>query len=145
MNYESIHKIPGFKIGHAEDTATLTGCTVILCDEKTCGGVDQRGGAPGTRETDLLRPMHLVEHVNAVLLSGGSAFGLDAAAGVMRYCEDQGMGYPVGPTRVPIVPGAVLMDLTVGDHRVRPDAAMGYAACQAANEEIGRASCRERV
>ncbi|AOH43682.1 peptidase S58 [Anaerolineaceae bacterium oral taxon 439] len=135
MNYESIHKIPGFKIGHAEDTATLTGCTVILCDEKTCGGVDQRGGAPGTRETDLLRPMHLVEHVNAVLLSGGSAFGLDAAAGVMRYCEDQGMGYPVGPTRVPIVPGAVLMDLTVGDHRVRPDAAMGYAACQAANDD----------
>ena len=133
MNYESIHKIPGFKIGHAEDTTALTGCTVILCDEKTCGGVDQRGGAPGTRETDLLRPMHLVEHVNAVLLSGGSAFGLDAAAGIMRYCEDQGMGYPVGPTRVPIVPGAVLMDLTVGDHRVRPNAAMGYAACQAAD------------
>ncbi len=136
MKFESIHKVPGFRIGHAEDKAALTGCTVILCDDGTIGGVDQRGGAPGTRETDLLRPMHLVETVNAVLLAGGSAFGLDAAAGIMRYCEDNGKGFPVGPTRVPIVPGAVLMDLTVGDYRVRPDAAMGYAACQAAaNDE----------
>ncbi len=136
MKFESIHKVPGFKIGHAEDKEALTGCTVILCDDGTVGGVDQRGGAPGTRETDLLRPMHLVETVNAVLLAGGSAFGLDAAAGIMRYCEDNGKGFPVGPTRVPIVPGAVLMDLTVGDYRVRPDAAMGYAACQAAaNDE----------
>lgn len=133
MKFESIHKVPGFKIGHADDQTALTGCTVILCDDGTAGGVDQRGGAPGTRETDLLRPLHLVETVNAVLLSGGSAFGLDAAGGVMRYCEENGKGFSVGPTRVPIVPGAVLMDLTVGDFRVRPDATMGYAACQAAS------------
>lgn len=136
MQFESISKVPGFKIGQAENKKALTGCTVILCEDRTVGGVDQRGGAPGTRETDLLRPMHLVENVNAVLLAGGSAFGLDAAAGVMRYCEDHGKGFPVGPTRVPIVPAAVLMDLTVGDHKVRPDAVMGYAACQnASNEE----------
>lgn len=135
LQFESISKIPGFKIGHAENKKALTGCTVVLCEDRTVGGVDQRGGAPGTRETDLLRPLHLVEHVNAVLLSGGSAFGLDAAAGVMRYCEDHGKGFPVGPTRVPIVPAAVLMDLTIGDHKVRPDAVMGYAACQNASND----------
>lgn len=135
MQFESISKVPGFKIGQAENKKALTGCTVILCEDRTVGGVDQRGGAPGTRETDLLRPMHLVEHVNAVLLAGGSAFGLDAAAGVMRFCEDHGKGFPVGPTRVPIVPAAVLMDLTVGDYKVRPDAVMGYAACQNASHE----------
>lgn len=132
MKFESILNVPGFRIGHAEDQTALTGCTVILCDKDTRGGVDQRGGSPGTRETDLLRPMHMVEIVNAVLLTGGSAFGLDAAAGVMRYCEEQKQGYPVGPTVVPIVPSAVLMDLGVGDYKVRPDAAMGYEACQAA-------------
>lgn len=127
--------IPGFKVGHAQDPEALTGCTVILCPPNTVGGVDQRGGAPGTRETDLLHPMHLVNIVNAILLTGGSAFGLDAAAGVMRYCEENKMGVNVGPTHVPIVPAAVLFDLGVGDPKVRPDAEMGYQACINASEE----------
>lgn len=118
--------IPGFKVGHAQDFDAITGCTVILCPPGTVGGIDQRGGAPGTRETDLLHPMHLVNQVNAVLLTGGSAFGLDAAAGVMRYCEENKMGVDVGPTHVPIVPAAVLFDLGIGDPKVRPDAEMGY-------------------
>jgi L-aminopeptidase/D-esterase-like protein len=127
--------IPGFLVGHAQDNEALTGCTVILCPPNTVGGVDQRGGAPGTRETDLLRPMHLVIHVNAVLLTGGSAFGLDAAAGVMRYCEEQKMGYEFGGAFVPIVPAAVLFDLGIGDSMVRPDAEMGYQACLNASDE----------
>lgn len=121
--------IPGFKVGHAQDLEAITGCTVILCPPGTVGGIDQRGGAPGTRETDLLHPMHLVNEVNAVLLTGGSAFGLDAAAGVMRYCEENEMGVNVGPTHVPIVPAAVLFDLGIGDPKVRPDPEMGYQAC----------------
>ena len=100
--------ISGFKVGHAQDLDALTGCTVVLCPPDTVGGVDQRGGAPGTRETDLLHPTHLVNTVNAVLLTGGSAFGLDAAAGVMRYCEENKMGFNAGLTAVPIVPAAVL-------------------------------------
>jgi len=127
--------IPGFKVGHAQDLEAITGCTVILCPPNTVGGVDQRGGAPGTRETDLLHPMHLVNQVNAVLLTGGSAFGLNAAAGVMRYCEENKMGVNVGVTHVPIVPGAVLFDLGIGDPKVRPDAEMGYQACVNASEE----------
>ena len=127
--------IPGFKVGHAQDLEALTGCTVVLCPPNTVGGVDQRGGAPGTRETDLLRPMHLVNHVNAVLLSGGSAFGLDAAAGVMRYCEENKMGFDAGMIKIPIVPAAVLFDLGIGDPKVRPDAEMGYQACINASEE----------
>ena len=129
----AITDIKGLRVGHATDMAHLTGCTVVLCPPEGCvAGVDQRGSAPGTRETDLLRPGQLVERVNAILLTGGSAFGLAAADGVMRYLEEHGMGFPVGVTVVPIVPAAVIMDLTVGDWRVRPDAAMGYAACQAA-------------
>ncbi len=125
----SITDITGFKVGHAQDLDALTGCTVILCPPKTVGGVDQRGGAPGTRETDLLHPLHLVNQVTAVLLTGGSAFGLDAAAGVMRYCEENKMGFDASYATVPIVPAAVLFDLGIGDPKVRPDAEMGYQAC----------------
>ncbi|MCJ7718003.1 MAG: P1 family peptidase [Anaerolineales bacterium] len=121
--------VPGFKVGHAQDMDALTGCTVILCPPNTVGGVDQRGGAPGTRETDLLHPMHLVNQVTAILLTGGSAFGLDAAGGVMRYCEENKMGFNAGVATVPIVPAAVLFDLGIGDPKVRPDAEMGYQAC----------------
>ena len=127
--------VPGFKVGHAQDDKALTGCTVVLCPPNTVGGVDQRGGAPGTRETDLLHPMHLVNQVNAVLLTGGSAFGLDAAAGVMRYCEENKQGFDVGLTHVPIVPAAVLFDLGIGDPMVRPDAEMGYLACTNASSD----------
>ncbi|MBS3752484.1 MAG: P1 family peptidase [Anaerolineales bacterium] len=125
-----ITDVSGFKVGHAQDEEALTGCTVILCPPGTVGGVDQRGGAPGTRETDALRLVHLVNEVHAVLLTGGSAFGLDAASGVTKYLEEQEVGFNVGPARVPIVPAAVLFDLGLGDPNVRPDAEMGYAACQ---------------
>lgn len=126
----SITDVPGFKVGQAQDLEALTGCTVVLCPPDTVGGVDQRGGAPGTRETDLLHTGHLVNQVTAVLLTGGSAFGLDAAAGVMRYCEENGLGFDAGVGKVPIVPAAVLFDLAIGDSKVRPDAEMGYQACQ---------------
>ncbi|MCK4800732.1 MAG: P1 family peptidase [Anaerolineales bacterium] len=127
--------IPGFKVGHAQDLEALTGCTVILCPPNTVGGIDQRGGAPGTRETDLLHPVHLVNQVNAILLTGGSAYGLDAAAGVMRFCEENEMGFTFGPSRVPIVPAANLFDLYIGDPKVRPDGEMGYQACLNASED----------
>jgi L-aminopeptidase/D-esterase-like protein len=127
--------IPGFKVGHAQDLEALTGCTVILCPPNTVGGIDQRGGAPGTRETDLLHPVHLVNQVNAILLTGGSAYGLDAAAGVMRFCEENGMGFTFGSSRVPIVPAANLFDLYIGDPKVRPDGEMGYQACLNASED----------
>ncbi|MBN1315240.1 MAG: P1 family peptidase [Anaerolineales bacterium] len=131
--HNDITDVPGIRVGHATDERAMTGCTVVLCPPKgAVGGVDQRGGAPGTRETDLLRPMHMVENIHAVLLTGGSAFGLDAAGGVVRWLEEQGIGFDAGVARVPIVPAAVLFDLDVGDPAVRPDAAMGYAACQAA-------------
>ncbi|MBN1135119.1 MAG: P1 family peptidase, partial [Anaerolineae bacterium] len=127
--HNAITDVPGIKVGHAQDKEALTGCTVILCEAGAVGGVDQRGGAPGTRETDLLRPMHLVDRVHAVVLAGGSAFGLDAASGVVRYLEERGVGFEAGVARVPIVPAAVLFDLDVGRADVRPDAAMGYQAC----------------
>ena len=125
----TITAVPGIRVGHAQNDEALTGCTVILCEDGAVGGVDQRGGAPGTRETDLLRPLHLVEKVHAVLLTGGSAFGLDAATGVMRYLEERKIGFNVGVGRVPIVPAAVLFDLALGRADVRPDAVMGYQAC----------------
>lgn len=129
----SITDVPGFRVGHAQDLEALTGCTVVLYEKGAVGGVDQRGGAPGTRETDLLRPMHLVEKVHAVLLTGGSAFGLEAAAGVMRYLEERKVGFDAGVAKVPIVPAAVLFDLGIGRADVRPDTAMGYQACQNAS------------
>lgn len=131
----AITDIAGLAVGHFNDPRRPTGCSVLLCPAGAVCGVDVRGAAPGTRETDLLRPDNLVEQVHAVLLTGGSAFGLDAAAGVMRWLEERGHGLQVGPARVPIVPAAVLFDLWLGDHRVRPDAAAGYAACTAASHE----------
>ena len=121
--------IPGIRVGHGTDEAGCTGCTVILCPEGTVAGVDIRGSATGTRERDSLSPMHLVPHVHAVLLAGGSAFGLDAAGGVMRYLEEHGVGFDVQVTRVPIVPAAILFDLRLGDAFARPDASMAHAAC----------------
>ena len=131
----TITDVPGIRVGHAQDIEAITGCTVVLCPEGAVGGVDQRGGAPGTRETDLLRPMHLIEKVHGVLLTGGSAFGLDAAAGVMRFLEEKGVGFDVQVTKVPIVPAAVLFDLEIGRADIRPDAAMGYKACQNATDD----------
>jgi L-aminopeptidase/D-esterase-like protein len=131
----AITDVPGVKVGHFTDPRRPTGCTVVLTEDGAAGGVDVRGAAPGTRETDLLDPSNLVDKVHAVLLSGGSAFGLDAATGVVRWLEERGIGFPAGPARVPIVPAAILFDLGLGDHRVRPDAAAGYAACGAASVE----------
>lgn len=129
----TITNVPGIKVGHETNTEALTGCTVILCPNGALGGVDQRGGAPGTRETDLLRPLHMIEKVHAVLLSGGSAYGLDAASGVMKYLEEREIGFNAGVARVPIVPAAILFDLGIGDPTVRPNALMGYRACQNAS------------
>ena len=126
--------VPGVKIGHAHNLDGLTGCTVIICENGAVGGVDQRGGAPGTRETDALRPMHLVNKAHAIILGGGSAFGLDAATGVMQYLEEKGIGYDVGVAKVPIVSGAILFDLAIGRADIRPDADMGYQACVNATE-----------
>jgi L-aminopeptidase/D-esterase-like protein len=125
----AITDIPGLSVGHAQDEEALTGCTVVLCENGAVGGVDQRGGAPGTRETDAMHPMHLVNEVHAVVLAGGSAFGLDAATGAVRYLEERGVGFNVRVARVPIVPAAILFDLGIGDSKVRPDAGMGYQAC----------------
>ena len=128
----AITDIAGLKVGHFTDTRRPTGCTVLLCEAGAVAGVDVRGAAPGTRETDLLHPLATMEQVHALLLTGGSAFGLDAASGVMRWLEARGHGVQVGPARVPIVPAAVLFDLWVGDASIRPDAAAGFAACEAA-------------
>lgn len=129
----AITDVAGISVGHFTESRRPTGCTVVLVPTGAVGGVDVRGAAPGTRETDLLSPVNTVDVVHAVLLSGGSAFGLDAAGGVMRWLEEQGVGVDVGAARVPIVPGAVLFDLLVGDARIRPGADAGYAACQAAS------------
>ena len=129
----AITDVAGVRIGHFTDSRRPTGCTVVLTEQGAVGGVDVRGAAPGTRETDLLDPGNLVQQVHAILLSGGSAFGLDAATGVVRWLEEHGFGYPAGPARVPIVPAAILFDLGVGDPAIRPDAAAGYQACEAAS------------
>ncbi len=129
MKKNNFYDIGNIKLGHAQNFEAATGCTVLICEDGAVAGVDVRGGAPGTRETDLLNPVNLVEKVHAIFLSGGSAFGLDAAAGVAKYLEENGIGFDVGVTNVPIVPAAVLFDLSIGDHRVRPDSAMGYEAC----------------
>ncbi len=129
-----ITRVPGIRVGHVTDLVGITGCTVVLCPPGTTGSVEVRGGAPGTRETDALRPGTLVNEVHAVLLSGGSAFGLAAADGVVRWLEERGVGFDVGVARVPIVPAAVLFDLAIGDSAARPDAAAGYAACEAARD-----------
>ncbi|MCC6187687.1 MAG: P1 family peptidase [Anaerolineales bacterium] len=130
----AITDVPGILVGHADDTQALTGCTVVLCPQGAVGGVDQRGGAPGTRQVDALRPVHLVQKAHAVMLAGGSAFGLDAASGAMRWLEEHGFGFEMRMARVPIVPSAILFDLGIGRADVRPDAAMGYRACLAASD-----------
>ncbi|MCL2660685.1 MAG: P1 family peptidase, partial [Acidobacteriaceae bacterium] len=130
----SIADVPGIKVGHHTRADRPTGCTVILCETGAMAGVDVRGSAPGTRETDLLSPINYVQQVNAVVLAGGSAFGLDTASGVMRYLEERNAGFRIGSLGVvPIVPAAILMDLGVGDFKIRPTAEDGYAACKAAN------------
>ena len=128
----SLADVAGLAVGHRTRSDRPTGCTVVLCPQGVVCGVDVRGGAPGTRETDLLKSENTVERVHALLLTGGSAFGLDAAGGVMRWLDERGHGLAVGPARVPIVPAAVLFDLWVGDARIRPGADDGYAACEAA-------------
>jgi L-aminopeptidase/D-esterase-like protein len=130
---DTITAVSGVLVGHWTDEDAATGCTVVLCPDGAVASADVRGGAPGTRETDLLRPGALVERVHAVLLTGGSAYGLDAAAGVMRWLEERGKGFPVQTGVVPIVAGAVLFDLSLGSADVRPDAAAGYAACETAS------------
>jgi len=135
--YGSIVDVPGLQVGHFTLSERLTGCSVVLAPKGAVGAVDVRGAAPGTRETDLLDPANLVDKVHAVLLSGGSAFGLDAATGVVRWLDENGIGFETGHGRVPIVPAAVLFDLPVvrpgDDPRARPGAEAGYAACQAAS------------
>ena len=138
--------VSGLRVGHCTDTRRPTGCTVVIAEAGAVAGVDVRGAAPGTRETELLSPLNSVEKVHAIVLAGGSAFGLDAAGGVMRWLEERDIGVQVGragqvnpqtgrPIRVPIVPAAILFDLWVGDPAIRPDAACGYAACEAASAE----------
>ena len=131
--FNSITDIDGILVGHYTDLQNATGCTVILCPpDGAIGGVDVRGPAPATRETDLLRPGHLVERVHAIMLAGGSAFGLDAASGVMKFLDEKKIGYDTGVARVPIVSAAAIFDLTVGSATVRPTADDGYRACLAA-------------
>jgi len=130
--HDDITDIPGIRVGHDTNLEAVTGCTVILCDTAAVGGVDVRGGAPATRETDVLRPMHLVNEVHAILLTGGSAFGLNAAGGIMQYLEEHHIGFDVGVARVPIVPAAAIFDLAIGSAHIRPDAVAGYRACKQA-------------
>ena len=134
--------VAGLRVGHFTDARRPTGCTVVLCDGGAVAGVDVRGAAPGTRETELLAPVNSVDRVHAILLAGGSAFGLDAAGGVVRWLDDRGIGIAVGPKRgdgspitVPIVPAAILFDLWIGDASIRPDASAGHAACEAASRD----------
>ena len=129
---DSITDVLGIEVGHFTDTRRPTGCTVVITRDGAVAGVDVRGAAPGTRETDLLHPSNLVDQVHAILLAGGSAWGLDAAGGVMRWLEEHGIGLQLRFGVVPIVPAAVLFDLAVGDASIRPDAQAGYAACVAA-------------
>jgi len=135
---QTICLVPGIRVGHAQDEKARTGCTVILPVGGAVCGVDVRGSSPGTREVELLKPVRHVEKIHAILLTGGSAFGLEAASGVQRYLEEQGIGYDVVVARVPLVPTAVVFDLFVGDPKVRPDSQMGYTACMNASAEERR-------
>ena len=134
MKNGTITAVKGIQVGHATNLRARTGCTVVLCMAGAAAGVDVRGFAPGTRETDAVRPGRRVGQAHGILLTGGSAFGLDAASGVMRFLEERGAGFVTAHGVVPIVPGAVIYDLGVGDPRVRPDKAMGYRACKAATD-----------
>ncbi|HLG51207.1 MAG TPA: P1 family peptidase [Chloroflexota bacterium] len=141
QSVRSIVDVPGISVGHATNLDAITGCTVVLCPEGATAAVDVRGGAPGTRETDLLGTGRLVQNVHAILLTGGSAMGLAAADGVVQFLLDRGFGFPVGRTRVPIVPAAVLYDLTIGDMRVFPDARDGWQACERARADDLEEGC----
>ena len=132
----NLYTISGVRIGHASDLKGLTGCTVVLCEGGAVCGVDIRGSAAGTRDLAPCLPGHVVERVHAIFLSGGSAFGLDAAAGVMEYLEARGVGFPAGKVRVPIVPGAVIFDLHLGSSKARPDRRMALRACRTANRKV---------
>ncbi len=136
----SITDVKGLKVGHASDYTGYTGCTVILCEGGAVCGIDVRGSASGTRQVDALNMNHIVEQVHAILLSGGSSFGLDAAAGVVRYLEERGIGFDVGIARIPIVPTAVIFDLFFGDAKTRPTPEMGYKACVDAKETVKEGS-----
>ncbi|HUL20843.1 MAG TPA: P1 family peptidase [Thermodesulfobacteriota bacterium] len=138
--HPSITDVPGIKVGHASDFQALTGCTVILCEEGAIGAVDIRGTAAGTRQIDPLTHLHLVDKIQAVLLAGGSAFGLDAAGGVMAYLEERRKGFDVVKTKIPHVPTAVIFDFGIGDFRVRPDRDMGYQACLNASPKVAEGS-----
>lgn len=131
-----ITDVKGIELGHGTNEEAGTGCTVILCRRGAVGGVDVRGGAPGTRETDLLRPGHLVDRIHAIVLSGGSAFGLDTSCGVMKYLEEQDIGFDAGVAKIPIVCSAVLFDLAYKNASIRPDSNMGYQACQNASHVL---------
>lgn len=136
----SITDVKGLRVGHASNYDGYTGCTVILCEAGATCGIDIRGSASGTRQVDALSISHIVEHVHAILLSGGSSFGLDAATGVMRYLEEKGIGFDVGPTKIPIVPTAVIFDIFFGDPKVRPTPEMGYEACVNARDTVEEGS-----
>ena len=136
MRYSgSLTDVPGIWVGHDTDSQARTGCTVVLCPRPAVCGAEVRGAAPGTREIDLLKPGNAVQAVNAILLAGGSAFGLSAADGVMRYCEEHKMGVETHSAFVPIVPAAVIYDLDVGSAAIRPDSASGYRACENASAD----------
>lgn len=134
--YNNILDVKGLKVGQAQNEEALTGCTVVICEEGAACGVDVRGAAPGTRETDLLDPVNTIQKVHAVVLSGGSAFGLESTCGVSQYLEEKNIGFEAGPCKVPIVVGAVLFDLAIGNHKIRPDKQMGYEACLNASETV---------
>jgi L-aminopeptidase/D-esterase-like protein len=135
-----ITRVDGIRVGHFTDPSGVTGCTVVLCPPGTVASCDVKGGAPGTRETDAIRPGTITPEVHAVLLAGGSAFGLAAADGVMRWLEERGIGFDTGIARVPIVPAAVVFDLGLGDLTARPDQSSGYAACDAASNDVAEGS-----
>ncbi|NLC04743.1 MAG: P1 family peptidase, partial [Tissierellia bacterium] len=128
-----ITDVKGLKVGHSQSQEGITGCTVVLCTEGATGGVDVRGGAPGTRETDLFKAENMIDKIHALVLAGGSAFGLDAATGVMKYLEEQEVGFNVGVATVPIVASAVIFDLAIGNPKIRPDLEMGYRAAKDAS------------
>lgn len=128
--------IKGVKVGQYENQEAATGCSVVIVENGATAGVDVRGGGPATRETDLLNPINMVQQIHAVMLSGGSAFGLDAASGAMQYLEEHGVGFDMSVARVPIVCGASLFDLSVGNSHVRPDKEMGYKACQDSENDL---------
>lgn len=126
--------VQGLEVGHSQSKEGITGCTVVICKEGATGGVDVRGGAPGTRETDLFKAENMIQKVHAIVLSGGSAFGLDAASGVMKFLEEEGIGFNVGVATVPIVASAVIFDLALGDPLIRPNLEMGYKASKSASQ-----------